>query len=319
MAQGLHISINAEKVFDVAGIPISNSILTTWIVLAFIIFIANKSYKTFKNKKYTDKPSGFQNLMEMIIEGLYNLVKATAGKNKKARSFFPIVSTFFIFIILSNWIGLLPGVGSIGFLESPEEEHSMVEETTHQNAIVEEEHEVEIADEHVNDSHSDEIVADDSHELVEAEEHTNDSHEVEAEGKHHGPKFVPFFRGPTADLNTTLALAVCSIILIQFTGFKFLGLSYSKKFINFSGPIDFFVGFLELFSELSKIISFAFRLFGNIFAGEVLLAVIGFLMPLIAPLPFLGLEIFVGFIQALVFSMLTLVFLNISTISHAEH
>ena len=319
MAQGLHISINAEKVFDVVGIPISNSILTTWIVLAFIIFIANKTYKTFKNKKYTEKPSRFQNLMEMIIEGLYNLVKATAGKGKKARSFFPIVSTFFIFIILSNWIGLLPGVGSIGFLESPEEDHAVIEETTHEETLMEKEDEIEIADEHINDSHLDEIIAADSHDSIEVEEHKEDAHTEETEGEHHGPKFVPYFRGPTADLNTTLALAVCSIILIQFTGFKFLGFNYSKKFFNFSGPIDFFVGFLELFSELSKIISFAFRLFGNIFAGEVLLAVIGFLMPLIAPLPFLGLEIFVGFIQALVFSMLTLVFLNISTISHADH
>lgn len=317
MAQGLHISINAEKVFDVAGISISNSILTTWIVLVFIIFLTNKTYKTFKNKKYTDKPSRFQNLMEMIIEALYNLVKGTAGKNqKKARAFFPIVSTFFIFIILSNWIGLLPGVGSIGFLEEPEEEHVMAEETAHEDSLIKEDHQTEYTDEHLEETNQETHAVADTHETTDtAEEHPEEAHE-EVEGEHHGPKFVPYFRGPTADLNTTLALAVCSIVLIQFTGFKFLGLSYSKKFINFAGPIDFFVGFLELFSELSKIISFAFRLFGNIFAGEVLLAVIGFLMPLIAPLPFLGLEIFVGFIQALVFAMLTLVFLNIATISH---
>jgi F-type H+-transporting ATPase subunit a len=263
--------------------------------------------------------------MEMIIESLYNLVKSTAGKNIKARAFFPIVSTFFIFIIMSNWIGLLPGVGSIGFLEQPEEEHMVVEEAIHQDLIQEDETGHEIVDEHQPTAIEEKIVQEEKHlesliaeeKQIETQVEAGEAHDQAVEGEHSGPKFVPFFRGPTADLNTTLALAFCSIVLIQFTGFKFLGFNYSKKFINFAGPIDFFVGFLELFSELSKIISFAFRLFGNIFAGEVLLAVIGYLMPLIAPLPFLGLEIFVGFIQALVFSMLTLVFLNIATISHS--
>ena len=105
---------------------------------------------------------------------------------------------------------------------------------------------------------------------------------------------------------------------IQIAGFSNLGLSYLKKFFNITNPINFVVGLLELVSEISRIISFAFRLFGNIFAGEVLLTVIAFLMPVLAPIPFLGLEIFVGFIQALVFSMLTAVFLQLA-ISHAEH
>ena len=96
-----------------------------------------------------------------------------------------------------------------------------------------------------------------------------------------------------------------------------LGRKYFKKFFNFSNPINFFVGFLELVSEFARIMSFAFRLFGNIFAGEVLLAVIAFLLPIAVPSPFLGLEIFVGFIQALVFATLTLVFINIATTS--EH
>ena len=109
------------------------------------------------------------------------------------------------------------------------------------------------------------------------------------------------------------------MVLIQFYGFKTFGISYLKRFINFKGPIDFYVGILELVSELSKVISFAFRLFGNIFAGEVLLAVIAFLMPVIAPLPFLGLELFVGFIHALVFSLLTAAFMAVATTSHAEN
>lgn len=130
-------------------------------------------------------------------------------------------------------------------------------------------------------------------------------------------KYIPLLRGGTADLNITLGLAIFAVVSIQYYGYKMLGLKYFKKFFNFSNPINAFVGFLELISEFARIMSFAFRLFGNIFAGEVLLAVIAFLLPLAGPLPFLGLEIFVGFIQALVFATLTLVFINIATIS--EH
>ena len=130
--------------------------------------------------------------------------------------------------------------------------------------------------------------------------------------------FIPLLRGATADLNTTIGLAIVAMLVIQFYGIKDLGVEYLKKFFNFKSPIGFYVGVLELISEVSRLISFAFRLFGNIFAGEVLLTVIAFLMPVIAPIPFLGLEVFVGFIQALVFSMLTSVFLNVAT-SKAHH
>jgi len=130
-------------------------------------------------------------------------------------------------------------------------------------------------------------------------------------------EFIPLFRSGSADLNMTIALALIAFLVIQFTGIKNSGFTYFKKFLNFTSPINFFVGILELLSEFSKIISFAFRLFGNIFAGEVLLTVIAFLVPLIAPLPFLGLELFVGFIQALVFSMLTAAFISLA-VAH-EH
>ena len=132
------------------------------------------------------------------------------------------------------------------------------------------------------------------------------------------PVFIPYLRAGTADLNTTLALAIISVLLTQIYGVSFQKLSYFSKFINFSSPINFFVGLLEMILEAAKIMSFAFRLFGNIFAGEVLLAVMTFLIPLVVPMPFYGLEIFVGFIQALVFSMLSLVFFNMATIGHGE-
>jgi len=189
------------------------------------------------------------------------MIDDVTGNRKQTYQFFPLIATIFIFIIVSNWLGLFPGFGSIGFFET------------------------------VNS--------------VSGEEHT---------------AFVSFLRSANSDLNTTLALAMISVFATQIFGILALGVfKYGKKFINFSSPISFFVGILELIGELAKMISFSFRLFGNIFAGEVLLVVIMTLAPFIAPIPFFGLELFVGFIQALVFSMLTLVFLKVAVTAHEEH
>ncbi len=139
---------------------------------------------------------------------------------------------------------------------------------------------------------------------------------AEHEGK---TVLIPFLRSASADLNFTLAIAIISVLYIQVSGIKSLGfLKHAKKFINFSSPMNFFVGLLELVSEVSRLISFTFRLFGNIFAGEVLLLVMTTLIPVIIPLPFLFLEVFVGLIQAFVFAMLTLVFLKLAT-AEAHH
>ena len=133
----------------------------------------------------------------------------------------------------------------------------------------------------------------------------------------HGEVFIPLLRGNNADLNTTLALAIISVVSIQFFSIKYLGIKkYLHKFFNFSDPISFFVGILDILSEFSKVLSFAFRLFGNIFAGEVLLTIVAFLVPVLASFPFIGLEIFVGFVQALVFSMLTAVFISGAIVEH---
>jgi F-type H+-transporting ATPase subunit a len=130
---------------------------------------------------------------------------------------------------------------------------------------------------------------------------------------------VPLFRPGTADLNTTIALGIISVFAVQLFGFNALQFSYFKKFFNFSSPIMFYVGILELISEFAKVLSFAFRLFGNVFAGEVLLVVLTSLTKVVGPIPFYGLEVFVGFIQALVFAMLSLVLFNMATMSHDEH
>jgi len=241
----MNISFIAEKL---PGLPVTNAVLTSIVGSIVIILLA---LVLTRNLRAT--PNSKQNFAEWLADGFYNLVLGvTGGDRVKASKIFPIGATFFLFIVTNNWLGLIPGVGSIGFKE------------------------------------------------------VLDGKEL----------FVPIFRGANADLNMTLALAIFSVGAIQFYGVSALKLGYFKKFINFSSPINFFVGTLESISEFAKIISFSFRLFGNIFAGEVLLVVITALVPYIAPLPFYGLEMFVGLVQALVFSILSLVFINVATQHH---
>ena len=126
---------------------------------------------------------------------------------------------------------------------------------------------------------------------------------------------VPFLRTTNSDLNVTFALAAISVLTTQVFGILIVGgRKYANRFFNFKNPNFTFVGFLELFSEIAKMVSFSFRLFGNVFAGEVLLVVIASLIPYVIPLPFMFLELFVGFIQAFVFAILTLGFLKIATV-----
>lgn len=240
----LHISVAAEKLFHLGPIAITNSILTSFVVMGILLAIIILSQ---------NKTSKFYTMIEFAIEQLYNFIRNILGE--ATDKIFPLLLAFFMFILFSNWIGLLPGVGSIGL-----------------------------------------------------------NHETS-----HGHEFLPLLRSPSADLNTTIALALVSVIIIQFLSIKAHGIGgYIKKFINFSNPINFFVGILEAVSELAKVLSFSFRLFGNIFAGEVLLMVAMFLIPYLLPVPFLILEIFVGFIQALVFTMLTTIFLVVATAQHGQ-
>lgn len=139
---------------------------------------------------------------------------------------------------------------------------------------------------------------------------------VTTEGVMEHPKFVPVLRAPTADLSSTLALALISVLATNAIGLAHYKLSFLKRYFDTRSFVDFLVGVLEFISEVGKLISFSFRLFGNIFAGEVLLAVITSLTFGIFTLPFLGLEMFVGFIQALVFFILTAVFISLAVESH---
>ncbi len=132
---------------------------------------------------------------------------------------------------------------------------------------------------------------------------------------------IPLLRAPAADLNLTLALAFISFFAIEVTGIATLGfLKYGSKFVNFSSPIGFVVGIIEFLSNLGRIISFSFRLFGNVFAGEVMIVVAMYFVAYLLPVPLMAFEVFVGFIQAVVFSMLTLFFIKLAIMEpHGEH
>jgi F-type H+-transporting ATPase subunit a len=133
----------------------------------------------------------------------------------------------------------------------------------------------------------------------------------------HG-EFIPIFRGATSDLNMTLGLALISAVATHMLSIKTIGIkSYLSRYFSFN-PINLFIGVLEIISEITKVVSLSFRLFGNIFAGEVVLLTISSIFAFVFPLPFLMLEVIVGIVQALVFSMLTMVFMAILTTSHNE-
>jgi F-type H+-transporting ATPase subunit a len=143
--------------------------------------------------------------------------------------------------------------------------------------------------------------------------------EVQADGKQLGV-LVPYFRSMNTDINSPLSIAIMAMIFVEFWGITTLGVfTYAAKFFNVSSPINFFVGILEFVAELARIISFTFRLFGNMLAGEILLLVMTFLAPFLVALPFYGLETFVGIIQAFVFAMLTLVFGVLAVSAHEGH
>lgn len=305
------VSLAAEPILHIGPVTITNSLFTAWIVMLVLILLSffatrriPKDLAQATNQQLV--PSGLQNFMEMVVDALYNMVKSIGGH--WTPKYFPIVATIFLFVIVSNWMGLLPGFGSIGLLEHP---HAAGQTGYVAKGIILTG--VEAAP--VEDAHA-----------ATAE----DAHATAAEGEHAaGYIVVPFFRPPSTDLNFTIALGLMVVLLSQYFGVKALGPGYFKKFFDvsgfkkgaFDGVIGIFVSVLELISEIARILSFGFRLFGNIFAGEVLLGVMAFLIPYIASLPFYGLELFVGFIQAAVFMMLALVFFAMATVGHGgeEH
>ncbi len=254
--------IYAENIAQIGGFGITNSLLSSWGAVLIIVLIAMAIKRRTKMV-----PKGIQNLTEMIIDGFLDFFDGITGSREKSSKFFPFIFSFFTFILVSNWMGLLPGFGTITV------------------------------------------------------------------GSGHG---IALFRGGTADLNTTLALATIAVVASHIVGVMSIGAwNHINKFLNFKAlaeipkklkkdkmtllinPVVFLAGLLEIIAEFAKVASLSFRLFGNIFAGEVLLATMSAMLAFGLPLPFMFLEVLVGFVQALVFSLLVLSYLSMSTEKHA--
>jgi F-type H+-transporting ATPase subunit a len=271
--------------------------------------------------------------MEAAIEGLYGLVRNTVG-DQQARRFFPVIATILFYILISNWFALLPVFNAIGKVEhlGPEEQHFREEAVVFEDGGIglimpgAKELEIKKIDEApcatLQGAVHEECLTGLRAEAIAAE--------LEDEGVKEGATvglLAPYFRSVNTDLMSPLSLAIASAIFVEWWGISTLGfLAYGSKFFNFGrlfrggfmGAIDFFVGILEFIAEIARLISFSFRLFGNMLAGEILLLIMTFLIPLFLALPFYGLELFVGAIQAFVFAMLTLVFGALAVAGHGE-
>jgi len=262
------ITLYAEPIGHVGSLPITNSLLTSWIAVFLIVIIA-----TALRLKTKEIPKGIQNFFEIILEGALSLCDQVTGSRKITTQVFPLAFSIFMFVLVNNWLGILP-LGGFGLIESG-----------------------------VN-----------------------------------GASFVPFIRSGTADINTTLTLSLMGVIGANIFGIVSIGAWKTfNKYVNMKAlggiftkirrdpmviivaPVTFFVGLLELIGEFAKVASLSFRLFGNVFAGEVLLVSMSALLAYGLPIPFLFLEIFVGVIQAFIFAILVLVYFTIAAQDHEEH
>ena len=250
----------AETIFNIGPLPITNTYINSTLVLILFLIVG-----FVLRKRSREIPDKIQNFAESILEFAMGYVDQVTHDRKKSLKFLPIVGSLFFFILISNWLGIFPGIGSIGRWLSV----------------------------------------------------------------HGEAELVPIFRPANTDLNTTLAMAVLGVAISHVFGIIAIGFwKYANKFVKLGDIwqsfrkggmsimvafIEFGVGFIEIISEVAKIVSLSLRLFGNVFAGEVLLTVMASLLAFVVPLPFIGLEILVGFIQALVFAMLVLVYLSVAT------
>ena len=348
------IEIKAETLYTVGTLPVVGdvNIVNTWVTstLVMVVLIALAWFAT---RKLTIVPRGIQNAAEGVVGAMYDICITTAGE-KNGRRFFPVIMTIFTFIWIANWMALLPFFNAIGSVEevSAHEFHeeaaifssagplsfikpnsSEIEFEPDEGQIAAIEDQIKIAEA---DGAGEEAIAaleDDKEavyaaailealhkdEIVEADTYEGALAELEDEGKQLGI-LIPYFRSMNTDINSPLSIAVMAMIFIEFWGITTLGVfKYAGKFFNVSSPIAFFVGILEFIAEIARIISFTFRLFGNMLAGEILLLVMTFLVPFLIAIPFYGLEVFVGLIQAFVFAMLTLVFAVLAVSSHEGH
>jgi F-type H+-transporting ATPase subunit a len=297
----LHVELAAETLFYVGPIPVTNSMLVMFLVMGFLLIVGS----AIARRAQIVPTSHAQSLAEVIVEFLLGLVESTAGK-RAGRRIFPLVGAIFIFILFANYSALIPGVGVFGYYQ---------EETPESAVATEGEHETESG------------AATDEEHATETDETTlSGQPETVVEEGDHQRVLVPFLRAPNADLNMTLAMALLTFTVVQVAGIRAHGVGGRIK--HMADPWWIFP--LEVVQEVARIVSLSFRLFGNVFAGEVLLAVmvalanaIKFLIvPLLFPVIFLFLELLFGTIQALVFALLTLIYITLATSGghdEAEH
>jgi F-type H+-transporting ATPase subunit a len=310
----VHVELAAETLFHIGPIPVTNSMLTMFIVMGVILLVTSRIAR-----RAQLVPGRSQAAFELVVEFLLNLVEGTGGK-RLGRQIFPLIATLFIFILVANYSGLLPGVGTIGYWEEEEEDA--------EEAIAPTVYEIAALPTDLGATTSLAQEGDEEHEATPAEGEAGAA--TTAEGEHeegaveaeHEKVLVPFFRAPNADLNMTLAMALITFTTVQVLGIRANGLGGRIK--HMADP--WFMFPIEVISELSRIISLSFRLFGNVFAGEVLLALMVamanaiklVLIPLLLPVIFLFLETLFGFIQALVFALLTLIYIALAAAGHGD-
>ena len=262
------ITLFAEPIFHWGSLSVTNALLTSWVVVLIIIVLS-----FFLRSKLRTVPGKLQSVFEMVIDGALDLCDQVTNSRALSMKIFPIAISVFFFILINNWLGILP-LGGFGIIEKSGE----------------------------------------------------------------GLAFIPFLRGGTADINTTIALAVMAVLGANIFGIFSIGLWKTfNKYVNLKilggiftkirheptiiivAPITFFVGLIEIVGEFAKVASLSFRLFGNVFAGEVLLVSMAALVAYVIPIPFLFLELLVGVIQALIFSILLVVYFTIGATDHDEH
>lgn len=241
---GIQIELAPPVIGHIFGVGITSTMMTAWLAMVILIVLA-----VTLRSRLSLVPKKGQLIAELIVGGAFDYIADVLESRDLAKRFYPLVMTIFLFILTMNWIGLIPGVDSVGVYK-----------------------------------------------LV------------------HGTEtLIPFFFPANSDLNLTIAFAVIAFVAIEVSGVLMIGIfKYAGKFLNFTSPLAFLIGIIELFSELARLISFSFRLFGNIFAGKTLLLIAIFFVPFILPVPIMAFEMFVGFIQAFIFAVLTLFFIKLA-------
>lgn len=285
MEGGIAIHLAPSALGHIGAFTVTNTLLTAVSVSLLLI-----AFAFFAGRSLRLKPGKGQTVLELLVTYPYEFVRETLQNDKVAVRIYPVVMTIFLLTLSVNWFGLLPFVGAVG---------ATVESSAHEVAAPQ-------------------GYAASEEELLGAHEPAPEvPQEKEAESH-----FVPFFYPGATDLNFTLMLAIVAFFTIEVLGIATLGIvGYAGKFfVNpFRNPLGFAIGLIELVTEFARLISFSFRLFGNIFAGKVLILVAMFFAPLFLPIPILAFELVVGLIQAAIFALLTLFFTKSAIALHGEH